>query len=279
MIRLSDNEFTSIVAIMRDNYGINLDKKKVLIECRLTKALEKYGANSFDQFLHMMQKDKTGEIADEMVDRLTTNYTYFMREPAHFSVLRDNILPELFARRHVSFCNIWCAGCSTGEESYTLAMLIQDYREKAEWMPNVRILATDISQQVLDVARQGIYPLKELKSLPVEWQKKYCHIIDKRNFKLDKTIQHQVHFERQNLMEALPEGDKFDLIFCRNVMIYFDKKSKEKLLLRMEEKLRPGGYFFVGLAELLSKEETCLETVYPAVYKKIIKNSLSKESL
>lgn len=267
MIRLNDSEFSSIVDFMRDNYGINLEKKKVLIECRLTKALDKYEAKSFAEFLRMMKRDRTGTIAGEMVNRLTTNYTYFMREPAHFTILREQILPQMFARRHISFCNIWCAGCSTGEESYTLAMLLQDYKAQEEWTPNIRILATDISQEVLDIAQKGIYPLKEMESLPVAWQKNYCHIIPGKKFKLDEKLKYHIRFRKQNLMDEVPEGEKFDLIFCRNVMIYFDKNSKEKLLRRLEACLKPGGYLFVGLAELLSRDETTLETVYPAVYR------------
>lgn len=274
MIRLNENEFSSIVDFMRDNYGINLDKKKVLIECRLTKALEKYGARSFADFLNMMKRDKTGMIAGEMVNRLTTNYTYFMREPAHFAVLKEQILPQMFARKHVSFYNIWCAGCSTGEESYTLSMLLQDFKDQEEWMPNVRILATDISQEVLDTAKKGVYPIKEMESLPVAWQKKYCRIIADKKFELDEKLKYHIRFRKQNLMDPVPEGDKFDLIFCRNVMIYFDKSSKEKLLRRFENCLKPGGYLFVGLAELLSREETVLEPAFPAVYKKTDRKSV-----
>lgn len=267
MIRLNESEFSSIVDFMRDNYGINLEKKKVLIECRLTKVLEKYGAQTFGQFLTLMKRDHTGAIAGEMVSRLSTNYTYFMREPAQFTLLKEKIMPQMFARKHIAFCNIWCAGCSTGEESYTLAMLMEEYKERMEWMPTVRILATDISKEVLDTALKGIYPLKELESLPIEWQKKYCHIIPGKKFELDEKIKNHVRFRQQNLMEPIPEGEKFDLIFCRNVMIYFDKSSKEGLLRRLEGGLKPGGYLFVGLAELLSRDETRLEPVYPAVYR------------
>lgn len=269
MIRLSDTEFTCIVEYMLENFGINLEKKKVLIECRLSKEAEKCGADSFGKYLQMMRKDKTGKMAGEMVNRLTTNYTYFMREPAQFSVLKEKILPQVLAKNHMGFCNIWCAGCSTGEESYTLAMLLQDYKERqGEFFQSIRILATDISEEVLERARKGIYPISELDSIPPEWQRKYCQIIDKKYFKLDDKLKYYIRFDKQNLMDAGNETDKFDFIFCRNVMIYFDKKSKTKLLNRLERSLKPGGYLFVGLAELLYREETKLKSVYPAVYMK-----------
>ncbi|MDO4275380.1 MAG: protein-glutamate O-methyltransferase CheR [Eubacteriales bacterium] len=269
MIRLSDSELSFIVEYMRENFGINLEKKKVLIECRLSKEAERAGANSFGKYFQMLRQDRTGKIAEGMVNRLTTNYTYFMREPAHFSILTEKILPQVLADGRSGFCNIWCAGCSTGEESYTLAMLLQDFKEKQPGsFQSIRILATDISEEVLECARKGIYPMSELDSIPPQWQKKYCNIIDKKHFKLDEKLKYYIQFDKQNLMDDGKLTDKFDFIFCRNVMIYFDKNSKAKVLKRLERSLKPGGYLFVGLAELLYRDETELKSVYPAVYKK-----------
>ena len=127
----------------------------MLIECRMARELEKRGLTSFAQYMEQMRKDRTGEMAGEMVNRLTTNYTYFMREPAHFSILNNKILPELFENRKMGGCSIWNAGCSTGEEVYSIAMLIQDYGDRFERMLAVRILATDISAEVLRKGRKG----------------------------------------------------------------------------------------------------------------------------
>ena len=268
MIRLNDREFCEIVEYIRDNYGINLEKKQVLIECRMARELEKRGLTSFAQYMEQMRSDRTGEMAGEMVNRLTTNYTYFMREPAHFSILNDKILPELFESRNMGICNIWSAGCATGEEVYSMAMLIQEYREKCERMPGIRILATDISGEVLRKAERGVYPLKEMDDLPELWKRKYCTMKGSHTFQVDEKLKYNIRFKRHNLMEAPPGPEKFDLILCRNVMIYFDRMSREKLIRQLEYCLNPGGYLLVGHAELLSREETRLETVFPAVYKK-----------
>ena len=144
MIRLNAKEFDEIVTYIREHYGINLEKKQVLIECRLARELERRGITSFARYMELMKNDRTGIMAGEMVNRLTTNYTYFMREPAHFTVLGQKILPELFENRSCGVCNIWSAGCSTGEEVYSVSMLIQELKEKGGRMPGIRMLATDI---------------------------------------------------------------------------------------------------------------------------------------
>lgn len=204
MIRLNDREFCEIVEYIRDNYGINLEKKQVLIECRMARELEKRGLTSFAQYMEQMRKDRTGEMAGEMVNRLTTNYTYFMREPAHFSILHYKILPELFENRKMGVCSIWNAGCSTGEEVYSIAMLIQDYRDRFERMPAVRILATDISAEVLRKAEKGVYPLKEMEDLPDLWKRKYCTAGDSHTFQVDEKLKYNIRFRRHNLMEMPP---------------------------------------------------------------------------
>jgi len=245
----------------------------------MARELEKRGLTSFAQYMEQMRKDRTGEMAGEMVNRLTTNYTYFMREPAHFSILHYKILPELFENRKMGVCSIWNAGCSTGEEVYSIAMLIQDYRDRFERMPAVRILATDISAEVLRKAEKGVYPLKEMEDLPDLWKRKYCTAGDSHTFQVDEKLKYNIRFRRHNLMEMPPGPEKFDLILCRNVMIYFDRISREKLIKQLERCLSPGGYLLVGHAELLSREETRLETVFPAVYKKPVKENEDKGGL
>lgn len=268
MIRLRDDEFLYIVDYMKGNYGINLHNKKVLIECRMTRELENRGVKSFGDYIDLLSKDKTGELAGIMVNRLTTNYTYFLREPAHFEILSEKLLPEFFQTSSAGIYNIWCAGCATGEECYTLAMLLQDYADKWGSIPHIRIRATDICVEALEKAKKGTYAERELESLPMEWQKKYCHPIDAKKFEIDKKLKSNIVFSQENLMEPVKERGKYHLILCRNVMIYFDKSSREKLIRKLEESLRPGGYLFIGHAELLSKDETILKTVYPAIYRK-----------
>lgn len=268
MIRLTDSEFTEIVEYMRQNYGINLEKKKVLIECRLTKDLENYGLDSFAQYIGLLHRDATGRIAGEMVNRLTTNYTYFMRESSHFKYLYENILPEFCKERKMKQLRAWCAGCSTGEECYSIAMTLMDYKERTAGDCTMNITATDISEEVLTKAEAGIYPVKELEDIPPLWWDKYCIRYEEKNFRIKDNIKNHIRFICQNLMEQGNAAIKYDLIFCRNVMIYFDRQSKRKLLQILEKRLAPGGYLLIGHAELLSREETDLQQVFPAVYKK-----------
>lgn len=268
MIRLTDQEFLDIVEYFRTHYGINLKNKKILIECRMVKELERCGASTFAEYLRMLQKDLTGEIAGGMVNRLTTNYTYFLREPAHFTILQEKILPELIDRKKYGPCYIWCAGCATGEECYTLQMCLSEYQEQSGTAANVRMMATDISEEVLNKAEHGIYPDRERENIPVSWREKYCQDVDKNSFRVKEKLKDNIRFKKHNLMEPMKESGKFDIIFCRNVMIYFDKASRKQLVSRLEESLNPGGYLFIGHAELLSRDETVLEQIYPAVYRK-----------
>lgn len=268
MIRLREQEFAEIVKYMGDEYGINLGKKKVLIECRMTKLLEKRGLSSFEEYLELMRKDKTGDLAGEMVNSLTTNYTYFYREPDHFISLQKVILPELLERRQYSGLDIWCAGCSTGEECYTLAMALEECRRTDRKLGNTRIWATDISAAVLEKAQKGEYPEKEMEGLPADWQKKYCRRIDDRSFRVAGELKKYIRFQKRNLLEPPAPSEKFDLILCRNVMIYFDKDVRQKLIRILESSLHPGGYLLTGHAELLASAETILKPVFPAVYRK-----------
>ena len=192
MIRLKEKEFAEIVEYMKTNYGINLEKKKVLIECRMTKILEKYELSSFREYLDQMYKDRSGKMQDDMVNRLTTNYTYFLREQEHFDILKQYIFPELFEKRQFKNITIWCAGCSTGEECYTLAMALEEYRGKANLNFHIKILATDISEEVC----RAVYPDREWKRIPERWRGKYCQTVDSKNFEIDEKIKYYVHFQK-----------------------------------------------------------------------------------
>ena len=172
MIHLKEDEFAYIVSYIKQRYGVNLEKKKILIECRLKRELEKYKADSFTQYLRMVEADSSNQMSDEMIHRLTTHYTYFFREYEHYAYLQECILPNL-SRRNTECYNIWCAGCASGEECYTLAMVLKDYMEKTGSLLRYRILGTDISEPVLAQAQKGIYPAKELEHFPEGWTQKY----------------------------------------------------------------------------------------------------------
>lgn len=266
MIRLNQRELIEITDYMRTTYGIDLSKKQTLIECRMVKELERLGCDSFGAYIQKLKNDKSGELADELVIKLTTNYTYFMREPEHFRLLGEKIFPEAFSSENGVFYHIWCAGCSTGEECYTLAMVLKECEARGMKLPNIRITASDISEEVLRKAEEGRYPLRELEPIPVEWRKKYCQMEGKDHFYMNRELKSNIRFVKQNLMD--PSSERYDLIICRNVMIYFDRESRRKLVKKFERSLNPGGYLLVGHAELLSGEDTELNSVYPAIYKK-----------
>lgn len=269
MIRLSEREFSDIVKYMKETYGINLEKKQVLIECRMAGELERLGFTSFGAYFEKMMQDKSGKMAEKLVVRLTTNYTYFLREAEHFKFLNDKVFPEMFGKKQSAYYNIWCAGCSTGEECYTMAMLLMEYREKGTAMPNLRITGSDISEEVLKKAEAGIYPVREIEQIPLEWRRKYCCLEGTDYFSIDRELKYNIRFIKHNLMD--PVVEKYDLILCRNVMIYFDRESRRKLVRKLEESLNQGGYLMIGHAELLAGDETNLESVYPAVYRKNMK--------
>ena len=268
MIRLSDREFEYIVRYVSENYGIALEKKRVLIECRLNRELDKWGAVSFSSYFRMVEADKSRKMADEMIHRLTTHYTYFLRESQHFDFIRDKILPELEKSGPGDCYYIWCAGCATGEECYTLAMVLEDFKSGGGHLPPYQIVATDISEKVLEKARKGCYPVKEMKGFPVSWQKKYCTVLEDGTFRLDSSLREKIQFRNQNLLEASRPVRKYDLVLCRNVMIYFDAAVRLKSVRSLEDSLRKGGYLLVGHSELLSRGNTTLECVGSAVYKK-----------
>lgn len=268
MIRLKESEFTDIVEYIRQMYGINLEKKQVLIECRLKSELEKYHASSFREYLTMLAKDRSGKMADDMIDRLTTHYTYFMREFQHFELIRDVILPEVSRVQAPSVYSVWCAGCSTGQECYTLEMLLEEYRSTGRWMPAVMVLATDISDTVLKQAEKGRYKLKELEGIPAVWRDKYCGICEDQTFEMKEKLRTPIRFRKQNLRTYVHKKEQYDLILCRNVMIYFDAEAKKKLIRELEKSLKPGGYLMVGHSELLSRDGTSLKYVGSAAYRK-----------
>lgn len=268
MIRLKESEFKEIVEYVRKRYGINLEKKQVLIECRLKSELDKYHVQSFREYLGMLEKDSSGKMADAMIDRLTTHYTYFMREFQHFELIRDVILPEVSRLKMPSVYSVWCAGCSTGQECYTLEMLMEEYRSTGKWMPVVMIMATDISETVLKQAEKGRYKLKELEGIPVLWREKYCSVLEDKTFEMKEKLRTPVRFRKQNLRTYVHTKEQYDLILCRNVMIYFDSEAKKKLVRELEKSLKPGGYLLVGHSELLSKDSTSLKYAGSAAYRK-----------
>lgn len=269
MIRFTDCEFEHLKAYMGQQFGIDLSKKRILAECRMSHELESNGFTSMGQYLEQMEHDCSGRLKTALLNRLTTNYTYFMREPKHFEFLIKYILPEIQPEWGRSSYRIWSAGCSSGEECYTLAMLLQDYVDQGGWLPLFEVLGTDISESVVHQAMEGRYPAHELEKIPALWQKKYCRVeADGAHFKMSPEIRAKVRFQVMNLLKPTVGTGHYDLILCRNVMIYFDNESRKKLIDKLYQALKPNGYLFVGHTELLPRNHELFEYVCPAVYRK-----------
>jgi chemotaxis protein methyltransferase CheR len=264
MIQLTDDEFSWLVTYIRNNYGIDLSKKRLLIEARMYSVLVNNNFTSFSQYFSLMKKDENE--LNTLLNKLTTNHTYFMRESRHFDFLREVILPRQLKENREHSLRIWSAGCSTGEEAYTAVMTMKDFFwETPGW--DTRILATDISTRVLAEAQHRVYSAEDLQNVPERWRRLYFTPCDDA-FVLKEEIRREVIFRKLNLMEDFHFQRPFDLIFCRNVMIYFSKDAKDNLIRRFCQMLKPGGYLFIGHSENIQNEVPGLHYVEPSIYQK-----------
>lgn len=269
MIRFEQEEFEALIRYMEDKYGIDLRKKQILAECRLNSEIEKSRCGSLREFLNKMKADRTGRTEAILVNRLTTNYTYFMREQKHFEYLEQKILPELSRDRNRGPFRIWCAGCSSGQECYTLSMLLHDYKDSGKWLPEFEILGTDISETVLRQAVEGRYQERELEHIPEEWRRRYCQMdAEEGSFMIRPAVRAEVSFRKMNLLKPFVGRNTYDLVSCRNVMIYFREDARRALLDILYDSLKPGGYLFVGHTELLPKKHERFHYICPAIYRK-----------
>ena len=271
MIAITKKEFNELTTFIQENYGIHLKaEKEALVIGRLQNVLIQNGFNNFSEYYVYLLADKSGTAVSTLLDKITTNHTFFMREADHFNYFREVVLPYFAERVTDKDFRIWCAGCSSGEEPYTLAMIIDEFFGKEKFYWDAKILATDISGKVLEEAKKGIYNNKELDTLPTRWRLNYLNKLDLETSVFIDKIKNEVVFRKFNLMEeAFPFKKRFHVIFCRNVMIYFDEKTKVNLVSKFYNLLEPGGYLFIGHSEALNREETNLKYIMPAVYRKI----------
>lgn len=266
---IKDNEFRILTSFMKENYGINLSKKRTLIEGRLGLLLKKNGFDSFESFIEYAINDSSGEAVNLLLNKLTTNYTYFYREEEHYQYVESVILPELTGRIKNHDLRCWSAGCSSGEEAYTLAMTIDQYfgSDKKAW--DSTILATDLSKSVLNKAKKGIYGFNSLEKLPRYKIEEYFTQTDENNFAIKDFLKKEVVFKYFNLLdENYPFKKKFHLIFCRNVMIYFERSTKELLVKKFYDVLENGGYLIIGHSESLNGMMSNFKYVRPSIYRK-----------
>lgn len=266
MLKLTDKEFKDFVNYMHGNYGIDLSKKRQLIEGRLSNLVEGKGMKSFTEYINSVKKNSKEEIS-MLINKLTTNYTYFYREDNHFKFLNDVVLPFEEKNNKLKIINIWSAGCSSGEEPYTLAMVLSEYFQMKRLGWKINIFATDISDKVLSKAREAVYPEESLKYLPPTFKTKYFKK-DKDMYYVIPEIKKYVTFKTFNLMDPISARSKYDFIFCRNVMIYFNAETKLNLVNKFYNAIKPEGYLMIGHAESIQRGLTKFDYVCPAIYKK-----------
>jgi len=249
---ISDADFKRMVSFMQSAYGIDLSQKRQLITSRLSPALRKLGYKTFGEFVnHLLEKKENDEVT-LVLNKLTTNYTFFMREKERLDYFCSRIIPDI-VRRHErdKTLAIWSAGCSSGEEPYNITMFLYDYLGSQAKRWDTRILATDISAQALTSAKKGIYNLPD--TIPTDWKRKY--FVDNRDgtHSVTPDVRNNVIFQTFNLMDPIKFRRKFDVIFCRNVMIYFDQPTKDALVRRFYDATVPGGYLLISASENLSQ--------------------------
>lgn len=267
-LELTGTQFERVRELLYRMCGIDMHAgKEGLVKGRLMKRLRQLDIGSFDAYLRFVEEDPTRQELTSMIDVLTTNKTSFFREAQHFDFLKEEILPKLRVRGG-SF-RIWCAGCSTGEEPYTLAVVLREELPNVDAL-DIRILATDISTQVLSTAREAVYEAEKLSTVPPAILHKHFDLVpgSAKAYQANAGLRRMVQFARLNLMEEWPMQSKFDAIFCRNVMIYFDKPTQQRLVNRYWQYLKPGGHLFVGHSESLSAWAHQFRYVRPAVYAK-----------
>ena len=270
---LKDSDFEKIRRLVYEQCGINLHKgKKGLVKARLGKRLMQGNFKSFaDYYRYVTTKEGVSEFV-AMIDSLSTNLTSFFREDSHFQKLRE-IVPNMIKTANNGHCRpklrVWSAGCSTGEEPYSIAILLSELVNRNNI--DMKILATDISTKVLKTAVNGIYPKERTKNIPVQLLRKYFQIGQKGwdgHYRVKRELRDIVKFMRFNLMEPPPSNDIFDVIFCRNVMIYFDKGTQNNLVNRFYDCLEQEAYLFIGHSESLTGLTHRFKYIEPSVYRK-----------
>lgn len=273
---LSDAQFRKIAGFIQSNVGIKMpEQKKLMVQSRLQSRLKALNLSNFDEYVDLVFAG--GEKSDEeialMINVITTNLTNFFREKQHFDLMSEKILPDLILSGHKNI-ELWSAGCSTGEEPYTLAIVMSEFiRKNHGKISDFSILATDISSRVLEKAQNAVYPMESASGISYDLKKQYflkSKSDEKPLVRLKPEIRQKVRFQRLNFMDSkYPVQNPKHIIFCRNVLIYFEKQTQENVIRKLVNNLVPGGYLFLGHSETIFGMELPLKTVGPTIFKKI----------
>ncbi len=273
---ITDEQFARLSNFIQDNIGIKMpESKRLMVQARLWPRLKALNYKDFDQYINHIfsQGIEANEEIALMINAVTTNLTHFFRESQHFDYMTNKVLPEMAARGFKEI-EIWSAGCSSGEEPYTLSIVMQEYMKKnPDQFRGYKILATDISSKVLEKAQNAVYPMDSVKDLSYDLKKSYflkSKDPAKGIVRVNKETREKVRFDRLNFMDdSYPVSFPKNIIFCRNVLIYFDKPTQEAVIRKLVEHLIPGGYLFLGHSETIFGMDLPLETVSQTTFKKI----------
>jgi chemotaxis protein methyltransferase CheR len=272
-VSLSEDDFCRISQIVYDHCGINLhDGKKELIRARLAKKLRGGRFQTFSDYMDHINQDPTGREFSDFIDILSTNLTSFFREKQHFDYVENELLPRLIEKKQREKnprIRAWSAGCSSGEEPYSIAITLLENLPKTQW--DVKILATDISTRVLEKAKAGIYDAERVSPVPAQQKAKYLTLKTekgRKTYEVHESVRERIIFRYLNLMEDWPIKGPLDFIFCRNVMIYFDKPTQSVLVNRFFNLLGSGGILFTGHSESLTGIEHKFKYIQPTIYMK-----------
>ncbi len=272
LAELTDHQFKLFKEVVYQESGIKLSEtKKALMQARLMKRMRELRLSGYEEYYDFLVDNYANEVIN-LINCITTNKTDFFREPKHFDFLREVVLPEFdkLGKKHL---RVWSAGCSTGEEPYTIAITLLEYY-KGRAMPEIKILATDIDTQVLAKGKEGTYKAEILEAVDAELAKKYFlrgRGDHEGRFKVKDSLKKMIYFRRLNLLnERFPMNRLFDIIFCRNVIIYFDKESQKRLFERFYEYLDNDGYLFVGHSETLTGVTDKFYFMKNTIYRKVV---------
>lgn len=263
-IQLGNAEFQRVRKIIYEYCGIFINEgKEALVQSRLSKRMRILGIHSFDEYLNLIEAQKPNGEFLSFVDVLTTNKTSFYRENKHFEFIKEVIYPKMNGQN----VKWWSAGCSSGEEPLTLAMNLLESQSQVGWR-SAKILATDISRDVLQVAKSGVYAPNKISDIPPNYLDKYFSRLGDGSYKVKGNVHNMITYGRLNLTDNWPLKGDFQLIMCRNVMIYFNRQTQEQIIRKFRELLEPGGYVFLGHSESMNAAALGFNNVAPAVYQK-----------
>ncbi|MCL1896692.1 MAG: protein-glutamate O-methyltransferase CheR [Clostridiales bacterium] len=271
MFSLSERELADISGFVKDRYGVNLASKSTLIESRLGCYLASRGFGSYGAYFDFVLGDATGAEMANLISRITTNHTFFMREKDHFDIFSKEVLPWIESLPDNDDLRIWSAGCATGEEPYAISIHILEYMAARGYLQNgcdTTILASDISEKALLTAAEGVYNSENLSAMPPDWILKYFVGLGNGAYRVTPELRKSVAFKKINLLDPIKPKKPFHAVFCRNVMIYFDAETRASLISRLHGAMAPGAFLFIGHSESLANHKSGFEYISPSVYRK-----------